>query len=316
MTNDERRLKLFERYNQNWRLVKQRYQPPLDAKFDHAIICPLCGIFYTRDSLSQKKSNPWTLEDVPPKVLNGRALILTCKKCNNLTGHTIDAALIDFVKKKPFMDGVVGSEIYVPKTTIEYNGGRIVSSAVLKLAEENTFHFTVNIKKGEARYTKFSELDKSETWGSNFHFHTPSIKFVQLGLLKVAYLRLFHKFGHVFSFNKKYEPIRRQILNPTEDLLSSVGVMQTDRTDAPVGIYLFKEIENLKSFIVVFDLVYEKRRIKNIVFIPSPFIDANKFYEDFNAMDNFKFRFNERFTDSDFLTDPKLVFKWLESFLA
>jgi hypothetical protein len=40
--------------------------------------------------LDQRKNNPLTLEDAPPKSLGGKANVLTCKACNNKCGAAVD----------------------------------------------------------------------------------------------------------------------------------------------------------------------------------------------------------------------------------
>src|SRR5262245_31174488 len=45
--------------------------------------CPLCLRIYPSPSA-------FTVEDVPPKSVGGRPLLLTCYDCNSKAGHTID----------------------------------------------------------------------------------------------------------------------------------------------------------------------------------------------------------------------------------
>ena len=50
--------------------------------------CPCCMGRYGREALS---NGLLTYEDVPPKSVGGRPLVLTCKSCNNTAGSRLDA---------------------------------------------------------------------------------------------------------------------------------------------------------------------------------------------------------------------------------
>ena len=50
--------------------------------------CPCCLRAYGRDAPSD---GTLTYEDVPPKSVGGRWLVLTCKQCNNTAGTRLDA---------------------------------------------------------------------------------------------------------------------------------------------------------------------------------------------------------------------------------
>jgi hypothetical protein len=52
-------------------------------------ICPLCGRGFLIQAVID---GTLTLEHVPPKSLGGKPLVLTCKDCNNDSGHSIDSA--------------------------------------------------------------------------------------------------------------------------------------------------------------------------------------------------------------------------------
>ena len=50
--------------------------------------CPLCQTFFTIDELDTKNL---TKEQVPPRSIGGREMVLTCRQCNNRAGATFDA---------------------------------------------------------------------------------------------------------------------------------------------------------------------------------------------------------------------------------
>lgn len=316
MKGSNKRGKLFEIYNKNWKITKAEYKftiPP-PALLDDTIMCPLCGKFFTKDYLDTTRENHLTLEDVPPAQLGGKPVILTCKLCNNFSGHKMDAQLIEYLKVQTFLAGEASAEIKIPSTTLNYSGGKITCSANLSIHNNHTFLFKVNIKKGEPRHDKFRQLDKILTTGVDFHFHSPPMKIVNIAILRIAYLLLFQKFGHLISFNSNYNAIRKQILFTDLDVLQSYGILKLEATrkiHTPEGIYVDRK---LNCFIVNFDLKVRDKIQKLLIFIPSPFTDAETFYKKFASQSKVTFSLSEKFTEDNFLTDPLQVFSWLKSF--
>lgn len=80
----ERRERLFKQGSRAWAGVT--------GDSHGAYVCPLCGVGYTELSLTLDPPL-LSLEDVPPKAVGGRPLVLTCRECNSRAGHTVDAAL-------------------------------------------------------------------------------------------------------------------------------------------------------------------------------------------------------------------------------
>lgn len=318
MTGSERRTKIFDLYSKNWGMIRHLYpwHSQYSPEFDEAIFCPLCLSLYNRVGLNDEVDSPLTLEHVPPGELGGKPVILTCKDCNNKSGTRIDSALIEFLKVKPFLDGKVGSSIRVPKATLNYEGGKIVTSAKLTLRDTNKFEFLFNINKGEHRHNQFEQLHTKQGHSLDFKFHSPSIKFVQIALLRIAYLKLFQKFGHGFILTNVYNGVRQQIINPESNTLDGFGVMKPDTTNAPEGIYINRQPENLKAFIVVFDIINNGVKEKQLVFVPSPFSDSIQFYREWNEMiEGITFNLGERFLDLEYLTDLKHSQSWVHAFM-
>jgi hypothetical protein len=50
-------------------------------------LCPCCMRMYGREALSD---GTLTIEDVPPKSVGGRWLVLTCMQCNSTAGTRLD----------------------------------------------------------------------------------------------------------------------------------------------------------------------------------------------------------------------------------
>ncbi|MDY6856806.1 MAG: HNH endonuclease, partial [Thermodesulfobacteriota bacterium] len=62
----------------------------LSAEYLAGYVCPICGTEFLSDAID---SGDLTLEHAPPESLGGRAITLTCVKCNCPAGSSIDAAM-------------------------------------------------------------------------------------------------------------------------------------------------------------------------------------------------------------------------------
>ena len=135
----------------------------------------------------------------------------------------LDNNVASFYSTKPFLDMVDQSSVK-SKTKIEFLDGKSVSSsAILRYVNDKTFQFHLNINKDEYRHKILEKANPSELTNIHFKFSASSPRLVQIGLLRIAYLMAFCKFGNAFILNKVYDDIRKQILNPGVDLLPSYG---------------------------------------------------------------------------------------------
>jgi hypothetical protein len=96
---------LFEIYRENWSIVQKRLKG-LDADFpkENVFVCPLCCYGFTKDMLGI--NGGISEEHLPPEKLSGKIHTLTCKKCNNLHGTQLDAALIQKIKDLDFFQNI------------------------------------------------------------------------------------------------------------------------------------------------------------------------------------------------------------------
>jgi 5-methylcytosine-specific restriction endonuclease McrA len=66
-------------------------------------LCPIClDVMFTVEELGTKEL---TVEHVPPKVLGGRELVLTCRTCNNHAGSKFDAEADKQQRLSQFVSG-------------------------------------------------------------------------------------------------------------------------------------------------------------------------------------------------------------------
>jgi hypothetical protein len=80
--------------------------------YEDTYVCPICMIGFKHSALAEKAL---TFEHAPPESIGGQGIILTCNRCNNDSGHSIDKAVDRRAKAEDFVkfflqlpDGVVG----------------------------------------------------------------------------------------------------------------------------------------------------------------------------------------------------------------
>jgi len=111
---DISRKRIFEVYSKNWELTRE-FIPDLIIKdgYQVALLCPICLRLFNQEGLRQIYSDALTLEDIPPKRLGGKATILTCKLCNNFSGHKLDSKLLKQRHVNSFLQGDANSQVDV-----------------------------------------------------------------------------------------------------------------------------------------------------------------------------------------------------------
>ena len=308
--NDQKRQRIFGRFSSNFSIVKREHlllkEKQFPPGFENAVICPLCMRLFNSQTLDQNHINPLTLEDVPPKSFGGKAKILTCKKCNNTSGHKLDANLHLNFEQRPFFRMELNSEYKFRNMILKNSKEAIRVSGKVIHFKDRGLYFKLNLNNNDWRYKKFvSIMNSGGDHEGLLDFTSPSALSVETALLRIAYLTCFEKFGHAFVLNPAYDAIRHQIANPDEEILPIRGMGNPEGNTYPSGIYIIREPENIRGLIVVFPLTSNKETILFPVILPSPFLEAKKFYADLKeyASEVARFRGLDKFTDLDFVSD-------------
>lgn len=187
--------------------------------------CPICGRGFSEKSAI---SGELTLEDVPPRNMGGKGLLLTCEGCNSKAGHKIDYHI------KSQLDLQNLAEILSGK---EGDGG--ISGNILINDEQ----FPITIQRKDA-YTEFRIIKKANNpkkvdelrefmsslsinggWdGLEFKINKTvkvNYRLMKIAFLKSGFLLLTAMLGFKYSFDKRLSAVREQILCPEEDLLGN-----------------------------------------------------------------------------------------------
>ena len=193
--------------------------------------CPICLAAFSRDAV--KSGNSVSIEHVPPKSVGGVECCLTCSSCNDSAGRTIDQAAA--MRNRAIMDAESGrgvkleidafgtkrttylSPVGIRKSNI--NPTLAKSSLVDKLFTELQSHGQETVMLAE--FTKGIDFDLGK--GITISSKNPSKKYIEVSCLKSAYLLVFSllgKYGYRYAESESIIPIREQIMNPDEKIVT------------------------------------------------------------------------------------------------
>lgn len=186
-------------------------------------LCPICLNCFDENALANRDLS---LEHAPPQSVGGKAIILTCKTCNNTAGHKFEHHLSKKGKLSNF------AEVLLEKK--EGIGGR----ACLEF-EDMSVNVTVGTEKGTTVISILDKINDPKTTQSltqtlkrmSVAKPQPSLEFkvvthdsfcnrkVKLSLLKTAFLIATAKLGYTYARSPALDAIRRQISLPEENVL-------------------------------------------------------------------------------------------------
>lgn len=216
MSNKQKRLSIF------------RYGSKAIAKYlngDSSLYyCPICGLGYPE--LSAISGDNLTLEDVPPKSIGGKPLLLTCRSCNSSAGCTIDAAVANKRKFEDFQKIVCGEKKgKIPFVKLSLEDLHIATS----ICTENSFDImpleNANAPNVIERYKRYL-MNLSGNNGNDLKFqlsisHKYDSRLFKLSHLKSAFLIIFAFLGYRYAFDPRLDGVRQQIQEPENDILGT-----------------------------------------------------------------------------------------------
>lgn len=209
-----------------------QFDEPVDGP---VYVCPLCWAIFDESALNPPPS--LTLEDVPPKGVGGRPLVLTCATCNNTAGTKVDADAVEHQRALQAIRGEGGS---VP---IRLDGG---VNANLEIDADGSRRIFVDPDRSNPTVLAalFERLDLVATDSGEgaspadaFLFeatvtrkHDPDD--VKVSLLRAAYLVVFAVYGYRLVLTPAFRPLRRLLRDldlgaiPVAPVLASPGAEQ------------------------------------------------------------------------------------------
>ncbi|AUC76070.1 HNH endonuclease [Olleya sp. Bg11-27] len=294
MSKSKKKKKIFEAYSQNLKWIKEKTNAKFDVEFDKGLLCPLCLKVFLESDLNPSQKNYLTLEHNPPKSLGGKDNILTCKKCNNESGHKTDVELLTYLLEQDFRSFSPNSK---HRTKLENNKG---SKVTADLSFDGDGKMTVNLQSKYSNpkdYNDFleseerglfpieGELGKFATKKLQFNLKIPdngNMRLASIALLKIGYLLGFEKYGHIFLFNQNLDKIREQILNPEKNLITDPFWINFEFPEMYLGVNIINKPSELLCFLNTFVLKTKSRNAQISIAFPGYNKEDAIIYENIN----------------------------------
>ncbi len=312
MTKSEIREKIFNAYANNLDLVAERYKIQFGLEInnkpelvDYPIyICPLCIKGFNIESLNQDCQNPLTIEDLPPRSVGGNPKILTCKACNNKSGHVLDHLIIGSLKTESFLKRIPNSEI--ASTIILKKGAKY--KAIAKIDSDQGFRFLIQAKDSTMLKEHFKEIEKHwDGYTFNLNFQGPNPKKLMIAYLRIGLLLAYYYFGNRLIIEENYHKIRNHIIDPKNHSLPHEGVLIIPPSqNIKPGLHILKEPGDLRSYFITFQ-VKTKTVTKNIgIPFPGPSEMGWKRYSNFKNLPDTTFYFTD-ITSKEYIENKGFV---------
>lgn len=237
-------------------------------------ICPTClKIIRNLTDLSE--------EHVPPEALGGKVLCLTCKECNNRSGHSIDAAMHERLEMLKILHRGTNRrfvQLKIDKLTVNASIKRTGENADLILSKKHNDPKKVR-EFIERAYEPGIKLD---VWYKNKYSQRQAL----IGYLRAAYLYAFAKFGYAYILRECLDPIRSQIAKPNDTIILQWWLRRKENLDSKMIYICDKPINcvlvGISDHIIVlppFDEPYDQyERVKEITNETSENDFIGKFY--------------------------------------
>jgi hypothetical protein len=201
------------RRNAGWFDLGVRALGTISADIDDAYACPCCLHAFGRDALND---GTLTAEDVPPKSLGGRPLLLTCAPCNSRAGSALDAHA---ERADAHLDFVQGTSSRPLRGTITTAGVPLIGEAA-SAADGITFVGVPKANRPGQPGKVIDVLDAAETP----HASPTTITFTShelwspqasdISWLRAAYLAAFAVLGYRYIANADLDPVRAAFDEP------------------------------------------------------------------------------------------------------
>ena len=227
--------------------------------------CPLCIRGFDTPS-----PDVMSFEDVPPRSVGGKPLVLTCRACNNRHGSDLDSHLKAGRDLKEILEGTreTGGRLRIGEDRVTVRG--------TVFGENNTIR-EVNGKSDPKAREAVKSFFENLAIGSEFHFEF-SLKYNEwrerVAWLRVAYLYLFALLGYTFILRKVMNPIREQFFHPDEKQVPQIIKIMTEPIPQDSIISISQPAE-LRSFSV---------KLQRWMFFFPGFVDSDSFYDRLAAL--------------------------------
>ena len=168
----------------------------VDRESCDAVKCPLCLEAFGPNSIA---SGDLTVEHIIPHRLGGRTVTLTCKRCNNLHGSTLDSHLVQMVRMLDALDGTGKIPVQIQTTA-----GLVAANVAWRSGQKGdprTFRVV-----GKATSPASMDALRTGLRAANDLTITMDFKFIRgqayQALYRIAYLSVFADRGYEYALSQ------------------------------------------------------------------------------------------------------------------
>ena len=180
--------------------------------------CPICLSEFTRSDVASGKV---TLEHAPPKALRGSAICLTCRECNNKASHIDQHAILAKRARDEWSSGR-GTHVEIDFFGLKKSSRYLPSNPNAPLPTRVADLRKGSLKLGALPTTAHPDINKGLRFRIPRRPHYESVS-----MIKSAYLMVFSLMGeggYKYCQSPALKPIREQIMNPGEAILTGMFV--------------------------------------------------------------------------------------------
>lgn len=219
-------------------------------------VCPICLHAFSEEALALRVLSR---EDVPPKSMGGRKLVLTCRRCNSEGGHEADsharreADLYDFATGdlREIKAGLTTASGSVP-IRLSASGGGILMFGVPAATAPTTHAHVMGDFEDATRDGKW------EGFSLKLAFPAFSPERARASWLRSAYLAFFAALGYRFIFRPELDMVRARIRDPRLDEPRTFRILRPE-SSAPALIRV-EQPDVFRSYAMFYR--------RNVVFLP------------------------------------------------
>lgn len=231
--------------------------------------CPLCLRGFGIEAI---ESGELTLEHAPPKAMGGREITLTCRDCNG-AGSRLDVDMKKFDEILRFQMRTLDTAIPV---SLVLEAGEL--RANLSSTQENV-RVELAVKANRPGQESIiddwaADANRGERKPISIRFQPYHEEGAFVGLLRVAYLGAFARFGYRYITRPSLAQVREQIRLPFEKVLPAYSAHNLEAKGNERLLVVVRN-EDLPDCIIAQLGVH-------LIFLPGP-DDAGGFYEALDA---------------------------------
>lgn len=196
--------------------------------------CPLCLKLFDVEAVH---SGELTRDHTPPESLGGKLEVLTCKTCNNESGHRLEDEMLAEERFFEVLGADMGKRMTMKITTwgetlnadVQIAGNSILIFGDPKRNHPDA-HKRVMDRVGEA----FENGPATSKFDFTLNFREPNRRMASVGWLKSAYLLMFAAFGYNYIFSSELEPVRSQLMDIQSEVLPILGLVSPEKLDRKI----------------------------------------------------------------------------------